>query len=174
MFRCSTFYRRPEVERWDGEYLLTVVGTPWRPVPADPAVLEPGLSLGIPESSEAVAVPQVQVEKPYIPRKVYLKVSDFEKFGHTPGRRGCESIIMREKYRVNHSAECRARIIQALPQDEDGQRRLREAEDKENLFLAGEIEKADKGQKSVTADVDMTASDLPVSGSGGSSSSTGC
>ena len=40
VFRCSTFYRRPEVERWDGTYFLSVVGVPWRPVPTDPTVTE--------------------------------------------------------------------------------------------------------------------------------------
>jgi len=141
-------------------------------VPTDPTVTEPGLSLPAPESSEPVEAPAVQPEKPYIPRKVYLKVSDFERFGHTPGCRGCESIIMREKYRVNHNAECRARIIKALSEDEDGQRRLREAEDKENAFLAGEIEKSDLARKALAADVEMTASDMPGRKDGGEPSSS--
>ena len=132
--RTNTFYRRPEVERWNGEFLLKIVGVPWKPIPSLPSASEPAIS--IPELEEQCLGRRVQEQgvaapKEYIPRKVCLRQSDFAKYGHTPGCRGCESIITKAQDRVNHNDECKARIIEEMAKDDEGKARLEAQEMKE-------------------------------------------
>ena len=169
--RTNTIYRRPEIERWNGEFMLKITGVPWKPIPSLPSASEPAIAIPVLEDEgREVKDQQAAVPKQIIPRKIYLRVTDFDKHGFTPGCRGCESIITKAKYRINHSDECRARILVELAKEESGQQRLAEADMRENLFMERDHERLE-AQRS--KDVEMsTADSAREAGGGGSSSSS--
>ena len=75
------------------------------------------------------------IKTTYVPRKVYLKPRDFQKHGYTPGCGGCEFLETGNGQRQNHTTECRERMEALLENDEAGQQRLREAKDRQDLWI---------------------------------------
>ena len=144
--RASTVHRKPLPNRWDVGEFGQMVGVPWKPIPSIPDATE--AAIAIPESGQGPAPPPVvAAPREYVPRVVYLRQADFAKHGFTPGCRGCESIITKATYRVNHNVECRQRMVAVMKEDEEGKVRVAEAEMREDQFLADAVEKSDKKRK---------------------------
>ena len=55
--------------------------------------------------------------------KMYIKAEDLEKYGRTPGCRGCRD-EGKGKYRVAHNDQCRGRIAKLMEKDEEGRQKL--------------------------------------------------
>ena len=80
----------------------------------------------------------------YILRSTSLRPKDFTRHGFTGGCRGCEFLATGLGKRQNHTTECRLRMEALLAADEDGKRRLEEAEERKNRWAYKQTEaKAD-------------------------------
>ena len=84
------------------------------------------------------------IKTTYVPRKLYLKPRDFLVHGYTPGCRGCEWLETGNGQRQNHTTECRDRMEALLASDGDGQQRLQEAKDRQDLWISKQKIEEDK------------------------------
>ncbi len=77
---------------------------------------------------------------------MYLRKSDFERFGYTENCKGCQSIRVGGISRP-HSKVCRARMEEELSKTDDGQARLRQAENRQNKVIADKMKKQDEARE---------------------------
>lgn len=135
--------RKPEDQQWNAELIKSLVGTPWAPSPEKAKKPQEALELPEPVSIEAEQ-PSVEVDtsvaemKPHY-RRVYLLQPDFEKFGYSATCKACNALRLGfDRQGLNHSEECRLRIVQRLQETEYGRKRIeiarkREVEAKKSL-----------------------------------------
>ena len=76
-----------------------------------------------------------------MPRRARLKPEDFEIIGIIEGRRGRIWFRDRVGARVNHSDDCRIRIETTLDEDDEGEARLKKAQERHVHRRAEEVEK---------------------------------
>ena len=76
-----------------------------------------------------------------------MKITDeiLRKYGHTDGCTGCKYKKAGMENRV-HSEMCRKRIEEAMEGDEEG-RRMSQAKERENKWLAEQLEKAEEEKR---------------------------
>ena len=76
----------------------------------------------------------------YAPRAVRLAAKDFTRFGYTGGCAGCESIATGLGGRKGHSVECRLRMEDVLANDNEGQEKLKNADERRQKWIAQQVE----------------------------------
>ena len=116
--------RKPDDQQWNLQLLQSITGTPWAPNPAKQKEPREALELPEPVSIEPEQpeeeVKQVETSelKPHF-RRVYLRQDDFDKFGYSAGCKACALIRAGlDRQGVNHSDECRLRVVQRLQETE--------------------------------------------------------
>ena len=82
----------------------------------------------------------------FVPRKVYVKIGDYEKFGFTQGCRGCTWTQNRLGPRTPHNEVCKARMEKAIAEDVDDDR-TRKAKESLDHYLAQQVEEGDVRQE---------------------------
>ena len=87
VYKTRNVRRRPELERWDFEFLTTLKGTPWNPNPAAGEMAADALpaDMAVPMPAPA-PVPQGVVAAAPVDRaasRVYIKKADVQKFGYS-------------------------------------------------------------------------------------------
>ena len=129
--------RKPEDQQWNAELIKSLVGTPWAPSPEKAKKPQEALELPEPVSIEAEQ-PSVEVDtsvaemKPHY-RRVYLLQPDFEKFGYSATCKACNALRLGfDRQGLNHSEECRLRIVQRLQETEYGRKRIEIARKRED------------------------------------------
>ncbi|CAK0851548.1 unnamed protein product, partial [Prorocentrum cordatum] len=146
--RARTFKRLTVEQRADKDLLNSLVGKPWAPVPTDvevdevPVAIEirapvpaPVAPLGgplapIPEAGDLPPRALRVGRPPAGPRAVYIRKDvEIAKYGLSPGCYGCAAIHNGARAQA-HSAECRARIEQAMQDDEEAKQRLEDARER--------------------------------------------
>ena len=123
LFRSNSPKPLPEDQRWSADALLSVVGTPWDPTPNIDA--EDAARLPDPEAHQADIIPKQAEDAPSITRRMYIRRTDVERFGPTPGCAGCRAALLNKT--ANHSAACRERIEGFLRETDEGKRRVESA-----------------------------------------------
>ena len=102
------------IPRNGNAFLLRVRATPYKlHQPSEPAVSfrDPAALPGVPPPDQLIA------------RRIYLKPSDFERFGYTRGCKRCEHDKMYgpNRCKTNHSEACGSRIEAELAKFSEGQ-----------------------------------------------------
>ena len=89
----------------------------------------PGSS-AIPFSDVPLPVPAVAEKQPAKPRRFYIRGPIIERYGYTPGCRGCEAVLAGDPTAVsrNHAEKCRKRMTKAMEKGEFGKRRREDAQ----------------------------------------------
>ena len=116
--RARTLMRLPNSQKWDSELLAAVNCGPF--------------DLHVAKPAEAIFKDKIEsrdqpVDAPVrLARRIYLKPSDFDTFGYTPGCPRCEHALQYGDGRCTapHSDLCRDRIEAELAKTESGQRRI--------------------------------------------------
>ena len=113
VYKTRNVRRRPELERWDFEFLTTLKGTPWNPNPAAGEMAADALPADMAASMPTHApVPQVVVAAAApvdrAASRLYIRRSDVQKYGYMicPG---CRSVMTGTTARA-HTEECRGRL----------------------------------------------------------------
>ena len=115
VWKTRTMRRRPAEEKWDSENLELVGGVPWRTSEADKNADGEALKMEVPEAVRMAPEEERKEEESeelVVPRNVYLKKADFEMHGYSKDCRGCKSML-RGTAKVQHSPECRKRVMEA-------------------------------------------------------------
>ena len=99
-------------ERWNKDALLSVVGTPWEPVPGKQSDALP-VRIKLPEEGSAPDPVNLGEPAPEIRRRARITRADVLRFGFTQGCPGCTA-ISRGAVSQNHTEMCRARIEEEL------------------------------------------------------------
>ncbi len=145
--------RRPEAHRWSPEALARIKIRPWsqhdRPQPEvrfQPAVDEP------------VAPPETAA--PTIAKRLRINQKELDDYGYTEGCPQCAHAQRYGRARPGgqHSAACRARIVEAMSQSDVGKRRIEAHEERVNRSIAEQIEHADKQRTTASAPAAVDAS----------------
>ncbi|CAK0826820.1 unnamed protein product [Prorocentrum cordatum] len=146
--RARTFKRLTVEQRADKDLLNCLVGKPWAPVPTDVEVDEVPVAIEIrapvpapvaPVGGPLAPIPEagdlppraLRVGRPPAgPRAVYIRKDvEIAKCGLSPGCYGCAAILNGARAQAR-SAECRARIEQAMQDDEEAKQRLEDARER--------------------------------------------
>lgn len=137
VYRTSTIKSVPEDQRWDVVKVLSVVGLPWDPTPTVDA--DDGARLPNPDAVEAEVVPKDPEVPESIVRKMYIRKTDIEEHGQTPGCLGCKSAML-GKAPQSHSTVCRDRIEAIIRQTDAGKARMGRADDRMTEAVVRELE----------------------------------
>ena len=168
VFRTRSVQRKPEESRWDKASLGMVGGVPWQTSPDQDSaeVLMPTIDIPmeIRDPRQVPAPPMVDFQ----PRRVYLRSKDVEKFGATPGCRGCRA-VMSGTTAAGHSEACRARITSEMMNDDCDRERVETAEKRRRVLKDEPAGRT--GQKRLREPETEGVEDAESSSSSGSSSS---
>ena len=130
--RAYAIKRRATDERWDGDAITTMMGTPQRPNPEKaglhiptriaPKVGDPGSGVapGGVAPGENEGIPEAMPIPDPLTRRMPITHKEIEKYGYTDGCPGCDAKKRGEVARRGHSEKCRRRIEEALRNDEEG------------------------------------------------------
>ena len=122
--RTMNVRRRPELERLDFEFLVTLNGTPWNPNPAAGEMAADALPTDMAVSMPApVPVPQIAVAAAPVDRaasRAFIKNADVQKFGYSINCFGCRLVMTNTTARA-HTEECHKRLESCLAEDEETQ-----------------------------------------------------
>ena len=130
---ARTIRRLPEDERWDGEFIKRIKGTPWDPKGAGP---EHEIQVGQPaEAAEAAGqapAPDVPPDVPpepvvQAPRRFQIRKADIAAHGYTDGCQGCRAIRL-QLPQQGHSEACAARLYPLMMESGDRRKYLEKKE----------------------------------------------
>ena len=141
VFKARSIRRKIIEHRWDHAQVAAVMGTPWKPY----AFTEDDrLRIDIPEVSDGSreVEPRARIEDP-APKRVRIERRDLERLGYTPGCPGCYNAKHSRAHRA-HTQHCRDRLQKCMAEDPGLKKRIESATDRENRWLAEEIEKTQK------------------------------
>ena len=121
IIRVRTVLRRPLTDRWNVTAAKAIVATPRVPNPRDEdqeKVMPERLTKAIDIEGDGSTIPE-QTAKPYEPKYREFKITKgiLEKYGHTPGCKGCEASRDGTDPR-RHSDACREAIEVKIQDDE--------------------------------------------------------
>ena len=169
--KTRTVKRVPVQERWIKENLDMITGAPWCPNGPDSKFddIMPAVQVHMKEPEIPVQVPRCQ-EETHLPRRVYIRSSDIDKNGATPDCAGCKAHLLGKKA-VHHSEGCRDRITKIMMDHSGSKKRVADADDRQNKFIALEIQK-NVEMKSGTKDGGVKPQDDAVMQQSSSSSSS--
>ena len=136
--KCRTVRRVKEEDKWNVERVKAVKGRPRAPDPNKEGDDRIPVSVHIPQAQgQPPQEPQAPEE---LTRRIYIKKTDVETYGKTPGCPGCESMGRGGKAK-NHTETCRNRLEEEMKKTEQGQERIKEAEKRMDESLARRLEK---------------------------------
>ena len=178
VFKTRTVKRKPLEHRWDKQNLGMVGGVPWRTSPDQDEGEEvmPAIDIGM-------EMPEVEIPKPPagdkqpIPRRLYIKARDIERYGATENCKGCVATL-RGQGGVAHSDSCRRRLTEEIEKGEDGGRAKR-ARQREMEFYEQAIRNSVEEGKRKAEDTEedlakkTKVSDDSAGGTGSAGSSSG-
>ena len=153
---CRSVKRRSRADAADPVFVNSVRGTPWCLVPDD-AVREPRIPTQFDVRPASVELPpKIATADHSGPRRIYIREAvQLARYGYTPNCAGCEAAEAGVPGFVKpHTEECRARIIQAMSEDEGLSSRVRGAS--ERMALA-EPEKKRRFQPEETSSSPSTS-----------------
>ena len=113
--KVRSYKRRPEGERWNQEEFSQALGTPWEPEPGRNHIeVKARFSMKDDEVDEKVDIQS----REFKPRGIYIRRGDLrdERYGMTPGCKGCEAA--NRGVSGVHNERCRLRIEQAIESKE--------------------------------------------------------
>ena len=129
--------RKPADQQWNADLIEKLVGTPWAPSPGKQKNNQEALELpeAVSIDVEQPAVEPKPVEsaemKPHF-KRVYLRQTDFDKFGYSAQCRACTLLRLgMDRQGILHTEECRLRMVQRLQETEYGRKRIQIAEKRE-------------------------------------------
>lgn len=126
IFRTRTVQRKAKENRWDKNNLDLVGGVPWKTSREEEVDENVMPTIVVPmQYNDDIPKPRVQ-EAEYIPRRLYIKKGDVEKYGMTPRCKGCLA-AMRGAAATAHSEECRRRMTDEIGKTEPGKDRVQQA-----------------------------------------------
>ena len=141
--------RKPADQQWNADLIEKLVGTPWAPSPGKQKNNQEALELpeAVSIDVEQPAVEPKPVEsaemKPHF-KRVYLRQTDFDKFGYSAQCRACTLLRLgMDRQGILHTEECRLRMVQRLQETEYGRKRIQIAEKREREAK----EETEKGKK---------------------------
>ena len=116
-------------------------GVPWQLEPQDD---EPVTIQLEPEFYEDQSLDPSQIPVPRMPvlKRTPLRISDFKKFGFTPGCYGCRS-IREGNPAQSHSEACRNRIEAKLAETVVGQHRMEQNTERTSRIMARHLQQQD-------------------------------
>ena len=133
----QTIRRKPADQQWNADLNEKPVCSPWAPSPGKQENNQEALEL--PEAV-SIDVEQPTVEpkpvesaemKPHF-KRVYLRQTDFDKFGYSAQCRACTLLRLgMDRQGILHTEECRLRMAQRLQETEYGRKRIQIAEKRE-------------------------------------------
>ena len=132
--------RQPEDQRWDGELVSEMRGTPQQPDPA-----RPGLAIPVRVHFDHTIADQPQAELPNGSRQIRrmrITAAILEQYGFTEDCEGCRYRRAGLWESRPHSETCRSRIEQAMNQNDEGRRVLEEQRQRINRRMAEQVEEA--------------------------------
>ena len=154
VLRARSVRRLQPSQRGNAQFVLKLVGTPWRPNPkdaSDPEVQDVPLRIHAePIVAESELPPrqalprEVEFHRLHIRREVELV-----QHGYTDGCPGCDAAKSGSKA-VGHSEDCRRRIMNAMSSSEEGQKRLKAADERTQQKRRREPEDAEMEGKAAT------------------------
>ena len=124
--------RKPPSERWSRTEVDAIRGCPQEPVPGQkgdiPSFVRPELQGEERVRPPAETAPIIPDEYRVLP--MFVRRSDVDAYGRTPGCPGCKDVLMNGPRCRPHNATCRERMGQLLRETEEGQKRVKAAEDR--------------------------------------------
>ena len=95
---------------------------------------------------DELAAPEVEDDSKYVPMRVQIPKPIIEQLGPTSGCRKCQVVMSNNKgYQfVNHTTECRDRLIELMRQDERFRRLVEAADERQVRRLAEVLERRDQ------------------------------
>ena len=164
--------RKPADQQWNADLIEKLVGTPWAPSAGKQKSNQEALELpeAVSIDVEQPAVEPRPVEsaemKPHF-KRVYLRQTDFDKFGYSAQCRACTLLRLgMDRQGILHTEECRLRMVQRLQETEYGRKRIQIAE-KRGREAKEETEKEKKLKVTLEPEV------LPRDNPGGPASGSG-
>ena len=141
--RAYDVRRMPEGQRWNGEAIKRMKGTPQQPDPEKPGAAIP-IRIVFDETEKKDAVQPEAPKREHEIRRMRITPEMLQKYGYTEGCEGCR--YKRAKLADNraHSEKCRKRIMEKMDEDEDGRRKKRKYEERLNNKMAIVTEDASK------------------------------
>ena len=142
VIRSCAVKPHPEIQ-WDTELFDALKGSPWNPQGQD---AEPG-GEERESTSELPRFTVVRSTEPVIPqaRRVLITRDILERVGYTLGCSKCTAVLANEKRHpaLAHSAACRARIEELMAKDPFLNKKLENANRRQDEFLARRVEAGD-------------------------------
>jgi hypothetical protein len=133
--------------RWQDDIGKIIIGVPWRTSNNDPE--QDGLVPLIPFFPPMVE--QQPISEAVVPRRVYIRKEDVEKFGYTPKCPSCKALLQKKPTQT-HSEAFRLRIEEQLKDTE----RFKVARKRESELLEKTLEGEDKKRKTEEKTVEDT------------------
>ena len=147
MYKTRNVRRRPELVRWDFEFLTTLKGTQWNPNPAAGETAADAFPADMAVPMPVLApVPHVVVAAALVDRaasRLYIRRSDVQKYGYSMNCPGCRSVMAGTTARA-HTEECRRRLENCLAQDEETKFRSEAAKLRVDNWLSSRVESAER------------------------------
>ena len=141
--------RIPEADRWDKQLVEGIKGTPWNLHATDdlPTVVFAEDTA----RTEAAPLPIPKMDTP-VPRRMQINRKDLDEYGYTDGCAGCQATRAGLPRRL-HSEACRNRLMEALRETPEGQRRIGEAINRIFDHVSNEIKQTSDNPETGTAAV---------------------
>ena len=154
VLRARTVFRVPLEERYDEVALGTFRGMPWNLKPHEdaaeqvmPEAEESGDQVGRKMASDKEVEETGVMRAPRRARLSREEVRAFiNKHGASPGCPGCDAVRMNTQAR-GHTEQCRKRIEATSNESEALRARIAAAGDRQNKYIAGQIEDHDRQQE---------------------------
>ena len=138
--RCRTIKRRAEEVSYDGECFE------YLKINYDEYILKGA------RTKQHVSTPAGLGQLPiptrgrdFVPRRLYVRPSDYTRHGYTQGCRGCTWQQNKLGPRAGHSEACRARLEEEISKIE-GDDRLQKVQDRQDHFVASKVAEGDKAR----------------------------
>ena len=179
--KCRTINRLPEDQRWNKSMILSMKGTPWAPVPKVkgdhiPVEIKKDGSSTNPEEENGTEELEIAFEKdidlPSKPqtsgykgagmKEFHIKKPMVQKYGYTDGCAACQKLRdmsqggrpMTGRLGVNHSIECKARIMQKMSEDPNDRHLVENYYKRAKTEGSGKIKQTDVPQQSDQEDAE--------------------
>ena len=123
---ARTVISMPQPQRWSIERVRQVSVTPWSMHTPE----EPGVIHHQPEATPQARGGEGQERLAQV-RRLYIRQSDLDQYGYTQNCPRCQHVLVygAGQVNVNHSEECRNRIMREMSKTPEGQARIQKKMD---------------------------------------------